>query len=308
MATLTIPDHYQIKYSAGWEHLAQQSTNRLKPYVSVMEGCTGKLVTFDQISSLTFNPITTRMGTTNIDEIDTAKRSLRPQYYDKTVGFDEFDEQLLAAQSLPTSETMQSLMKGAERTMEQVIIDGIDGTNYTGEDSLTATTLPSGQQVAVDYTPGGGGSNSGLTLDKMIRTREIFQVNEVWGQDTDGVDPGAVFAVSTKQLSNLLRLEKATSSDYVGQIQRLVSGEVDNFLGFKILRTEQLPVASDVRSCLAWVKSGAKLGVWQNPTIRLSIRDDRNETLQIRAKFGLGATRTQEEKVVRVYADETTAA
>lgn len=307
--SLTIPDHYQVKYTKGWEHLAQQATNRFKPFVSVMEGCTGKLVTFDQIGTTSFAPITQRMGATQLDEIDTAKRSMRQTYYSKAIGFDEFDDQLLADNSLPTSETMQALKYAAERTTEAVIISGADGVNYTGEDSLTATTLPSSQQVAVDYTPAGGGSNSGLTIDKIIRTAGIFRTNEVWGQDADGVDTGACLAVSNAQLENLLRLEKVTSGDYVGDLTRLLNGEVDQFLGFKIIRSEQLPVdGSSVRSCLAWVKSGVKLGVWQNPSMRLSIRDDRSEALQIRAKLGIGATRTQEEKVVRVYADETTAA
>ena len=62
--------------------------------------------------------------------------------------------------------------------------------------------------------------------------------------------------------------------------------------------------ASGVRSCLAWVKSRAQFGIWDDFKVKLSVRDDLDETLQIRAKFACGATRLQEEGFVKILCAE----
>lgn len=51
---------------------------------------------------------------------------------------------------------------------------------------------------------------------------------------------------------------------------------------------------------LAQMKSRALFGLWNDFKVKVSIRDDMEETLQIRAKFGCGATRLEEKGVVKV--------
>ena len=88
-------------------------------------------------------------------------------------------------------------------------------------------------------------------------------------------------------------------------MRALAEGRLDSFMGFRIIRTEQLPVdAAGVRSCLAWVKSRAQFGIWDDFKVKLSVRDDLDETLQIRAKFACGATRLQEEGFVKILCAE----
>ena len=61
-----------------------------------------------------------------------------------------------------------------------------------------------------------------------------------------------------------------------------------------------MPASGSVRNCLAWVKSKAQFGIWDDFKVKLSVRDDLDEALQVRAKFACGATRLQESAFVRI--------
>ena len=83
-----------------------------------------------------------------------------------------------------------------------------------------------------------------------------------------------------------------------------MEGKIDSFMGFKFIRTQRLPKAENgTRSCLAWVKSKAQFGIWNDFKVKLSVRDDMEEALQIRAKSP-AAPRAQEEGFVKVLCDE----
>jgi hypothetical protein len=115
--------------------------------------------------------------------------------------------------------------------------------------------------------------------------------------------------ISQAQIDDLLEnVTEVKNSDYV-QVKALQSGEVDNFMGFQFTRTELLTTtgaaSTDVRTCLAYVKSGIVLGIGRDRSVKTTIRDDLNETLQIRTKMRMGATRLYEEKVVEIFCDES---
>lgn len=105
---------------------------------------------------------------------------------------------------------------------------------------------------------------------------------------------------------SLLRETEVSSYDF-NNVKALVEGKIDSFMGFKFIRTQRLPKAENgTRSCLAWVKSKAQFGIWNDFKVKLSVRDDMEEALQIRAKFACGATRLQEEGFVKILCDEGT--
>jgi len=66
-----------------------------------------------------------------------------------------------------------------------------------------------------------------------------------------------------------------------------------------------LVTATDVRTCIAYQRDGVALGIGVEKSAKISIRDDLNETIQIRTKMLIGATRKEEERVVLVYCDES---
>lgn len=301
---MTIPDAYQTKYTRKLGVLLQQKTSRFEPYCTVERGLTGETKFYDQYGLLKFKEKTGRIGKTSLVEPDLYRRALRPRFFDQAVPHDENDEILLGDLDGLVSKDLEALSNAASRTVDEVIIDGFFGVNYTGAKGVDPVSFDNKQVVKVDYAEGAS-AVSNLTIAKLRRALTMFMKNEAWGQDSENFGDQLVLAVSSEQINALLRTTEVTSKDY-SDIQALVDGKVDKFLGFKILRSELLPVDKNgLRECMAWVKSRAQLGFWSNYKTKISVRDDLDETLQVRAKFGCGATRLEEKGFVKILCDET---
>lgn len=294
-----LPEHYQTDFSDNWEFLVQQEDSRLESSVTKVT-VKGKERTFDQLGKSKMRLITTRNGKTVPSDTPMAKRWLRPKGYDEVTYIDEFDKVALGELPTPQSEHVKAHAMAAKRTMDEVIIAALEGTAYIGEDGTTAVDVPTSQKVAVDYVQSGVAANSGLTLAKMARAKFILDHNEV-PQD------GRYFAVTAKQINDLLvNVIEIKSSDY-NEVKALVDGKINRFLGFEFRMTELLTlvVATDVRTCIAYHRDGIALGIGQAEQAKIDIRPDLNHTVQIRTVMMIGATRKEEERVVLVYCDES---
>jgi hypothetical protein len=293
-----IPEHYTTQFDQNWRHLVQQKNSRLREYVT-LDSISGKEKSYNQLSEAAMQLITSRSGETRISDQATAKRWIRPKAYDTAKLFDEFDEQLLGEVVLPTSPVVQSHAAAYARTADQVIIEALGGSAYTGETGVTPTSLPSGQKVAVNYVESGNTANSGLTIGKLRAAKFILDANEVDEEEE------RIIVVSAKQLQDLLRTTEITSADY-NSVKALVDGSVNTFMGFKFRKTQLLPltVSSDVRMTYVYVKSGIVLAERGLKT-HMDVRTDLSHSLQIRSVASLGATRLEEKKVVEIACDES---
>ena len=299
MSAMTqIPEHYTTQFDANWRHLVQQKNSRLREYVT-LDSISGKEKSYNQLSEAAMQLITSRSGETRISDQATAKRWIRPKAYDTAKLFDEFDEQLLGEVVLPTSPVVQSHAAAYARTADQVIIEALGGSAYTGETGVTPTSLPSGQKVAVNYVETGNTANSGLTIGKLRAAKYILDSSEVDEEEE------RIIVVSAKQLQDLLRTTEITSADY-NSVKALVDGSVNTFMGFKFRKTQLLPltVSSDVRMTYVYVKSGIVLAERGLKT-HMDVRTDLSHSLQIRSVASLGATRLEEKKVVEIACDES---
>lgn len=299
MSLTALPEHFQTDFADNWEHLVQQEDFRLAGKYRKYS-VKGKERTISQLGLSKMRLITTRNGQTIPSDTPMAKRWLRLKGYDEVTHIDEFDDVALGELNAPESEHVQSHAMAAYRTMDEVCIAALEGTAYIGEDGTTAVTLGAGQQVAVDYVKSGSAVNSGLTLAKMVEMKRILDTNEV-------PKDGRVFVHSAQQLADLLNdVVEVKSSDY-NQVKALYDGSVDYFMGFTFVMTELLTLNSttDVRTCIAYHKDGLAYGTGKDKKVKISIRDDINETIQIRTVMLIGATRREEERVVLVYCDES---
>jgi len=294
-----LPEHFQTDFADNWEHLLQQKESRLEGKVRKAT-VKGKERTFSQLGKSTMRLITTRNGQTIPSDSVMAKRWVRPVGYDEVTFIDEFDSVALGELPAPESEHVQSHAMAAKRTMDEVIIAGLEGTAYIGETGTTAVDLGASQKVAVDYVQSGVAANSGLTLAKLARAKFILDKNEVEMEDR-------YFVHSAQQLNDLLvNVIEIKSSDY-NDVKALVDGKVTRFMGFDFVMTQLLTlvVSTDVRTCIAYHKNGVVLGTGQERSVKIDIRADLNHTVQIRTKILIGAARMEEERVVLVYCDES---
>lgn len=295
----TLPEHFQTDFGDNWNHLVQQKDSRLSGKHD-QKPIKGKERTVSQLGSGKMRLITTRNGKTVPSDSTFAKRWIRLIAYDNVTYIDEFDEQSLGDLPAPESAHVQQHAMAAMRVKDEVLIAALEGTAYIGEQGTTAVDLPSTQKVAVDYVKSGAATNSGLTLTKLLRAKYILDSNEVEGE-------GRYFVHSAQQLYDLLNdVDQVSNADYAS-IKALVEGNVNRFAGFEFVMTELLTLNSstDVRTCIAYQKMGVCLCEGKGRKVKISIRDDLNETIQVRTVMQLGASRTEEERVVLVYTDES---
>ena len=302
-----IENNYQIKYSEKWGSYLQQEASRLDKYVTVETGLSGHMVGFDQYGLLNFTEKTTRMGTTTPDEAPTTRRVMFPHIFTKAVGFDEFDAKKLAQIDVPVSKTIEGLRAAAGRSMDTVMLEAFLGDNFTGQNGTEKVSFPESQVIAKNYTDSGSAADSNLTVAKLRQALHMLQMNEAWSEERRAYGDELVLACTSSQINSLLMEPEVGSFDY-NSVRALVEGRVDTFMGFRIIRTELLPLATGTRSCLAWVKSRAQFGIWDDFKVKISVRDDLDEALQVRAKFACGATRLQEEGFVKILCAESDAA
>lgn len=299
MSLTQLPEHYQTDFGDNWTHLLQQRESVLENNVSRFK-VNGKERTFSQLGKSKMRLITTRNGKTVPSNTAMAKRWLRPKGYDEVTYIDEFDDVALGELPAPESEHVVSHTMAAKRTIDEVVIAAMEGDNYIGEDGTTAVAMPAGQQIAVNYVKTGSAVNSGLTLAKVLKGTQLMDSNEV---------PlgNRFWVISAQQNYDLLNdVDEAKNADY-GSVATVVDGIVRKLGGFMFLMTELLTLDSstDVRTTIAFHKDYVCLGFGEEQKVKISIRDDLNETIQVRTKMLLGATRKEEEGVILCFCDES---
>lgn len=304
---LQIPDHYVIQYETNWQHLLQQMESRLKEKTKFVSA-QGAAVRFNQYGLTSMTAVTTRNPSTPQSNSVLPTRWAYPTPYDIANVFSEFDNLFLGSVVLPTSECMQSQAAAYGRLVDKILIDALTAsatiTNTANTSSgfglnntTTTVALPAGQQIAVNYVPAGGTAvNSGLTIGKLREAKRILDAAEAPAEDR-------VLIVSAKEISDLLGTTEVTNNLY-NTVRALVDGDVDTFLGFKVVRSEQLGVASNVRTCVAYQKNAAVV-VDGGKKSYMDVLPTQSHALQIRSTAVLGATRLLENGVVSIAADTT---
>lgn len=304
---LQIPDHYVIQYETNWQHLLQQMESRLKEKTKFVSA-QGAAVRFNQYGITAMSAVTTRNASTPQSSSTLPTRWAYPVPYDIANVFSEFDNLFLGSVVLPTSECMQSQAAAYGRLVDKILIDALTAsstitntantsTGFGLNNTTTTVALPAGQQIAVNYVPAGGTAvNSGLTIGKLREAKRILDANEAPAEDR-------VLIVSAKEISDLLGTTEVTNNLY-NTVRALVDGEVDTFLGFKVVRSEQLGVASSIRTCVAYQKNAAVV-VDGGKKSYMDVLPTQSHALQIRSTAVLGATRLLENGVVSILADTT---
>ena len=275
------------QYSANIQMLSQQMGSLLRDKVR-LESVVGKNAFFDQVGSVTAVKRTSRHGDT--PQIDTphARRRVSLVDYEFADLIDDQDKVRMLID--PTSSYAQAAAFAMGRAMDDEIISAALGTSFTGETGSTSTALPAGQIITE-------ASTDGLTIAKLREAKKILDLNSV-----DPSIPRHII-VSPKQIDDLLGTTSVTSSDF-NTVKALVQGEVNAFMGFNFIVSNRLSIASSKRACIAFAQDGIALGVGKDVMARIDERADKGYATQVYYCASFGATRMEEEKVVKIEAHE----
>lgn len=304
MATVSgvfsLPPHYQVAFDDNWrEIMAQQKEHRLAgKYMT--DNIAGATKRYDQTGAQSYSlrQKTARAQKSEPSDIPSFFRWVRPRPYDKTTWIDEHDHILLGTLPDPQGTTVRNHAIATNRQKDIVLINAAIGTNYTGAQGTTATTLPAGQTVAVNAISGGTGSNSGLTLFKLIQASYVLDSNDVNENDR-------YFVYAAKELNNLLVNVDQVDNALYNDVQALRKGRVVDFMGFEFVRTQLLPITSNVRTCFAYQKDFLLLGMGEDQKTHVDILPDQSHAIQVRTVVLMDSTRLEEQGIVTVSCDES---
>lgn len=274
---------YAQAYSRNIMQLAQAKYSKMLNTVYIKPNVQGKTFFQDQIGEWSMSVKGGRnVQTPNNDPALARRMGVMVDYHDNRL-LDRGDE--LKSISDPRSAYTIAAAQSLARTIDDVIIDALVGTSYSGETGSTSVTLGSTNIVAV--------SSTGLTFAKVLEAKRILDENDVEAEDR-------FFVVSPQGLEDLLAVEQATSGDY-NAIKALVRGEINTWMGFNWITSTRLnELATNTRSCIAFQRYGACLAMAAQPLVRTDERSDLSYSWQVYYELNIGAVRLEEDRVVRV--------
>ena len=275
------------QYSSNIQMLSQQKGSLLRDKVRV-ESVTGKNAFFDQVGSVTASVRSTRHADTPQSDTPHSRRRVSLVDYEFADLIDDLDKVRMLVD--PTSTYALAAAYAMGRAMDDAIIAAATGSADTGVAGGTAVALPSSQIIAEAGT-------TGMTIAKLREAKEII--------DLADVDPSLPrhIIVSPKQITDLLGTTEVTSSDF-NTVKALAQGDINSFLGFNFVVSNRLAIATSKRDCIAFVSDGIGLAVGKDSTARIDERADKGYATQVYYSAAFGATRMEEDKVVKIQAYE----
>lgn len=283
------------QYRANIELLLQQRGSKLRPFVRE-ERQSAEFDFYDRIGATEAQENTTRHGDTPLISTPHDRRRIGLRDFDWADLIDKKDKIRLLTD--PQSAYAQNAAFAFGRKIDRLIIEAAFGNAYAGKTGEIVVPFPAVQKIPVDYVETGSSAESGLTVAKLRKAREMFRAAEV--QD----DEHLTAAVTAKQITDLLKTTEVTNADY-NAIKALVQGEVDSFMGFKFVSLELLQKdVNDDRRCLFWAKSGICLAIGEDTTTRIDERKDKRYSTQVYVSMSANASRMEEPKVIEVACAE----
>lgn len=295
---------FEIKFKDEFIDLVEQKGSVLRECVrnepDFMEGKWGY---FDRLGSTASQKQTSRHGDTPIIELPHSRRQIIRTTYEWATLVDRRDMRRMGAKAGGLANKYASKAYSAhKRDIDDVIIHAFDAAAVAvdADDATSQVTFPASQEIAANYQKGGGGSASGLTKDKITRAFTILAGNEV---DMD--DAEDLFAVvSENQWQDLLHITEVVSSDFAVK-KHLTDPNTISFMGFTWKRSTRLGVnASGHRKTFFWHRDAMGFAGDDNPFVDVGPNRGKKAQTQVYMEWEIGATRVEEERIVRCLCAE----
>lgn len=289
-----IPTHYVSQFSTNIELLLQQKGSKLRGSVSTGTHVGSAASPVDQIGAVEAQLVTSRFAPMTRVDAPMDRRWVYPSDYDLPQLIDDFDKLRLLTD--PKSSYVTNATYALGRKIDIAIINATTGAAKTGQNGGTTTNVLSANEVDVAV----GGANSKLNVQKLKAVVEIAMTNEI---DLDE-DP-LYIAVPAADYAALWNEIQVISSDFnEGEKPVLKDGKIMSFMGINFIHVQMIETeaaGTNEVNLPVWAKSGMYLGLWNDITTSISVRNDlQSEPWQAYAKGTFGATRLDEKKVFNI--------
>lgn len=296
VATYSVPEHHVSMFTGNVRALLTKRSGLLTPFVTRASYRGDKIQLINYIGPVYFIERKTVYADTKATELEHTSRWLTGRTYDCAILVDRLDTLKMIYD--PTSPYTERMREAAARKYDQIIMDSFYADAKAGKTGDTVVTFPAGNIIAHGGT--------GLTVAKLRSLRKMMKKKFV---DFRTMRP--IIAVTAEEVDDLLGETTIQSVDF-NSVKPLVDGEVTSFMGFNFMpyedngddRIYQYVSGTVVRRLPAWVPDGMHFGVWDDLTIIINNRPDKNNIKQIHGEFTAGATRVNEDNVFAVEAKE----
>ena len=297
MAESTVPNAFVQAFRDAIVTLAQQKGSKLMKCVNVRD-VTGKYDHFERIGATEAQDVTSRHDNTPLIEVPHSRRRVILGTSNWATLLDKRDEVRMLIDPRNAYTIAGSYAMG--RKQDDKILAALTG-NSTAVDSADAGSsiaLPAGNIIAKNYAFAGGGSDSNLTVEKIIRARGIIEEYEV---DVDDPSNMLFCAINAQGVQSLMNDAKYNNRDYGMPV--LDGGMIKSFYGVNFVQTERvLSDGSGNKLFPMWAKSGMGMSVATDMTVKIAERPDKNHAWQVYIEMDTGVVRVEEEKVVAITA------
>lgn len=292
--SLSITNAFVEQYRNNVTMLSQQRGSKLRDFVTVNNGVVGKTVFTEQIGATEAKKRISRHGDSPLVDTPHKRRLYTMADYEWGDLIDKADRVRMLID--PTSTYAQSAAFAMGRVMDDVIIDALKD-DASIEDAGAQSTVALSQTIAKTFSDVGS-NDSVLNIAKLREAQQIFHTASV------PEDEEKFIVVSPKGIQQLLGAKEVTSSDF-NTVKALVNGEIDTFMGFRFIVSNRLPVSGTDRDAFAFTRSAIELGIGQDIMARIEERADKAFSTYVYYCMTLGATRLEEEKVIKITYDES---
>lgn len=299
--SVNIPNWYVNQYNQNIQMLVQQKISRFRACVGSGNYVGQMASPVDQIGTVEMSDVTSRFSPMSRVDAATDRRWVAPLDADLPQLIDTFDK--LKILTDPNGIYVTNSVAAANRKFDDRIGNAFFASAMTGVQGATATTFDSTNQVVGVNI---GGTASGLNVAKLERGRRILMSNEVALEDEQIYI--AITAIDHESLMNEIQV---ISSDFNDKIAYDENGIIKYWRGFHFVHSERswlTGVSTDDQSGSSrqlpmWVKSGMHLGIWNDIETSIDVRADlQGRPWQAYTKMSANATRTEEKKVVKIWA------
>lgn len=197
----------------------------------------------------------------------------------------------------PTSAKIQSKIMGFGRLKDEIIIEALGGNMRTGQ--FSGDNL-----IAFDNTNVVAANSENITIDKLNTAKALLIRNQaIMGSGADEV----YCVITSYQWEALMKEEKLINKDY-NQLARKEQGYIINWGGirFIVVQDDLLPKSGTTRTIYMYSKNACEVATWKDVNVRLDrAPEKRGNVFYIYMDMMLGATRTQNGRVVKIECVET---
>jgi hypothetical protein len=295
-----IPLFYVEQFSSNIQLKLQQEGSVLRSAVMSGTHVGSQASPLDQFGAVVANKVTGRYNPMGRVDAPTDRRWVFPSDYDLPQLLDTFDKLRLLID--PMSSYVTNAANAIGRAMDIEILNGLVGTNFTGNNGATSVTFPTSQSVGVNT---GSVAAVNMNVAKLRAARKILLSNYAWDLNKN---EEIYCGINANNHDALLAEVQVISSDFNGGMPVLKDGMVQRFLGINFIHTELLTTGTDDQTGTStavpvWLKSGAYLGIWADTTTDISQRKDLQGLPYQAYVYGtFGGTRLEEKKVVQIWA------